>query len=205
MDAKAHWEQVYRDKGPDQVSWFQAEARLSRALIERAAPDRKAAILDVGAGASTLVDGLLASGYQRLTVLDLSAAALALTRRRLGEASGRISLIEGDVLATPFAHAAFDLWHDRAVFHFLTDAGQRARYVAQVRHAVRAGGHVLVATFADDGPRRCSGLDVTRYSPEALHEAFGPPFELVSSVREDHVTPRGEHQAFVYCLCRVPG
>jgi SAM-dependent methyltransferase len=204
MDTKAHWDKVYRDKGPDQVSWFQAEARLSRKLIERAAPDRNSSILDVGAGASTLVDGLLASGYRRLTVLDLSAAALALTQSRLGVEAQHVTLLEGDVLTTPFATAAFDVWHDRAVFHFLTDPAQRSRYIAQVRHAVRPGGHVLVATFADDGPLRCSGLDVSRYSAEELHGVFGADFQLVTSTREDHVTPSGAHQAFVYCLCRIP-
>ncbi|MHB1312170.1 MAG: class I SAM-dependent methyltransferase [Gemmatimonadaceae bacterium] len=204
MDAKAHWEKVYRDKGPDQVSWFQAEARLSRELIERAAPDRSASILDVGAGASTLVDGLLASGYRRLTVLDLSVAALEQTRRRLGADAVHVTLLEADVLTAPFAAAAFDVWHDRAVFHFLTDAAQRSRYIAQVRHAVRPGGHVLVATFADDGPLRCSGLEVARYSVEQLHGVFGAEFQLVTSTREDHVTPSGGHQAFVYCLCRTP-
>ncbi len=205
MGTKEHWEKVYRDKGPDQVSWFQAEAQLSRELIERAAPDRDAAILDVGAGASTLVDGLLAAGYRRLTVLDLSAAALARTRARLGDHAARVALLEADVLDVPLAPQTLDVWHDRAVFHFLTDDARRARYVAQVRHAVRPGGHVLVATFADDGPLRCSGLDVARYSPEALHRVFGGGFEPVTSVREDHVTPAGAHQAFVYCLCRVAG
>ena len=204
MDTKAHWEQVYREKGPDQVSWFQAEARLSRRLIEQAAPDRNASILDVGAGASTLVDGLLASGYRRLTVLDLSAAALALTRSRLGPGAEHVTLLEGDVLTASFATAAFDVWHDRAVFHCLTDAEQRRRYIAQVRHAVRPGGHVLVATFADDGPLRWSGLDVARYSADELHGVFGADFQLVTSTREDHVTPSGGHQAFVYCLGRVP-
>ena len=204
MDTKAHWEKVYRDKGPEQVSWFQVEARLSRTLIEQAAPSRDASILDVGAGASTLVDGLLASGYRRLTVLDLSAAALAQTRRRLGAAAEHVTLLGGDVLTAPFAAEALDVWHDRAVFHFLTDAAQRSRYLAQVRHAVRPGGHVLVATFADDGPLRCSGLDVMRYSAAELHGAFGEDFQLVSSTREDHVTPSGAHQAFVYCLCRIP-
>lgn len=204
MDAKAHWEKVYRDKGPDQVSWFQAEARLSQALIAQAAPDRHASILDVGAGASTLVDGLLELGYRRLTVLDLSAAALELTRRRLGAGAAHVTLLEADVLTAALAPAAFDVWHDRAVFHFLTDAAARSRYIAQVRHAVRPGGHVLVATFADDGPLRCSGLDVARYSADALHGVFGADFQLVTSTREDHVTPSGGHQAFVYCLCRTP-
>jgi 2-polyprenyl-3-methyl-5-hydroxy-6-metoxy-1,4-benzoquinol methylase len=203
MDRSAHWEQVYRMKGPDQVSWFQAEALLSRQLIERVAPDRAAPIIDIGAGASTLVDGLVASGYRNLTVLDLSPMALAIAQQRLGGGSAAVSWRTADVLAAVFAGACFDVWHDRAVFHFLTDPADRARYVAQVRHAVRPGGHVLVATFAEDGPTRCSGLEVSRYSPDTLHAEFGTGFRLLESHRELHTTPAGMKQAFTYCVCRV--
>lgn len=206
MDRSAHWEQVYRTKGPDQVSWFQAEALLSRALIEQAAPDRTASIIDVGAGASTLVDGLLGAGYQHITVVDLSSAALALTQRRLGDAAASVVWHEADVLTAELPGQHFDVWHDRAVFHFLVDSADRARYVEQVRRAVRPGGIVLVATFAEDGPTRCSGLDVARYSPAALHAQFGAEFELLESRREVHTTPSGASQAFTYCVCRyVPG
>lgn len=203
MDRSAHWEQVYRTKGPDQVSWFQAEALLSRHLIERVAPDRAASVIDIGAGASTLVDGLVASGYRNLTVLDLSPMALAVAQQRLGSVSAAVSWCTADVLAAVFVRGAFDVWHDRAVFHFLTDPADRARYVAQVRHAVRPGGHVLVATFAEDGPTRCSGLEVVRYSPDALHAEFGAGFRLLESHRELHTTPVGAKQAFTYCVCRV--
>ena len=202
MDAKTHWEQVYRDKGPDQCSWFQQEARLSREFIELVAPDRDASILDVGAGASTLVDGLLASGYRDVAVLDLSAAALAQARARLGAAAARVTWMEADVLQVPLTPASLDVWHDRAVFHFLTEERSRAQYVAQVRHAVRPGGHVLVATFAEDGPTRCSGLEVARYSATALRGEFGQDFRVVESRREEHHTPWGAVQAFTYCLCR---
>lgn len=208
MDRREHWEQVYRTKRPQHVSWFQAEARLSRRLIEAVAPDRDAAIIDVGAGASTLIDGLLASGYRNLTVLDLSTAALDQARQRLGESAAAVGWQVGDILDLPLERAAFDLWHDRAVFHFLSDPAERARYVGQVRHAVRPGGHVLVATFAEDGPLRCSGLDVVRYSPPALHAEFGDGFQFVEGHRELHTTPAGVGQAFSYCLCRraaVPG
>jgi SAM-dependent methyltransferase len=205
MERAAHWEQVYRTKGPDQVSWYQAEARLSRTLIERVAPDRASRVIDIGAGASTLVDGLLESGYRNLTVVDLSASALAISQQRLGDAAVDVTWQAADVLTVEFPVQPFDVWHDRAVFHFLTDAGDRARYVQQVRRAVRAGGHVLIATFAEDGPTRCSGLDVVRYSPMALHAEFGEHFALIESHREEHRTPSGATQAFSYCVCRVAG
>lgn len=203
MDRHEHWEQVYRTKGADQVSWFQAEARLSRELIVGAAPARDAAIIDIGAGASTLVDGLLNSGYRNITVVDISAAALDLTKQRLGTAAHSVTWQAADVLSADFPAHAFDVWHDRAVFHFLTDPADRAGYVAQVLHAVRPGGVVLVATFAEDGPLRCSGLEVARYSPVALHAQFGEAFTLVESHRELHTTPSGATQAFTYCVCRV--
>lgn len=198
-----HWEHVYRTKGPDQVSWFQAEARLSRELIERHAPARESRIIDIGAGASTLVDGLLAAGYRELTVLDLSSAALDIARRRIGDAANAVQWLAADVLTVELPAQQFDVWHDRAVFHFLTSATDRARYVAQVRHAVRPGGLVIVATFAEDGPTRCSGLDVARYSAGALHAEFGSGFTLLHSEREVHTTPSGAVQAFTYCLCRA--
>jgi ubiquinone/menaquinone biosynthesis C-methylase UbiE len=203
MDLRSHWERVYRAKGPDQLSWFQSEARMSRELIEQAAPDRDAHIVDVGAGASTLVDGLLASGYRRLTVLDLSDAAIQQAKQRLGPAADAVTWMVEDVLAASLADTSVDVWHDRAVFHFLTDPADRARYVSQVRRIVRPGGFVLVATFAEDGPTRCSGLEVARYSPTALHAEFGSDFRVVDSRREEHHTPWGTAQAFTYCLCRL--
>lgn len=203
MNGRAeHWEHVYRTKGPDQVSWYQAEARLSRQLIERLSPARSSAIIDIGAGASTLVDGLVDAGYSSLTVLDLSPAALQLARARLGDRGAGVTWQAGDVLDAALPEQAFDVWHDRAVFHFLTDADDRRRYVDQVRRAVRPGGLVIVATFAEDGPTRCSGLDVARYSPTQLHAEFGVPFALVESHRELHTTPGGATQAFTYCVCR---
>jgi len=201
-DQKTHWENVYRTKRPDEVSWYQREPSLSLELIRRAVPGPSAQIIDVGGGASTLVDGLLRAGYSNLTVLDLSATALAESRERLGESAARVQWLDDDVLSATLPEAAYDLWHDRAVFHFLTNVADRAAYVAQVRRAVRPGGHVLVATFAEDGPSKCSGLPVARYSPETLHHEFAGGFELVESVREQHVTPGGSTQSFLYCLCR---
>jgi SAM-dependent methyltransferase len=203
VDLKSHWERIYRDKLPTQVSWYQLHALRSLDLIRRVSPPPDGAIIDVGGGASTLIDDLLDAGYHDLTVLDLSAAALAETRTRLGAQAGGVRWIEANILDAPLPKAGFSVWHDRAVFHFLTAPVDRARYVAQVRQAVRPGGFVLVATFADDGPTRCSGLQVARYSPEALHAEFGAPFQLMASEREEHVTPAGVRQAFIYCLCRI--
>ena len=205
MDEKRHWETVYETKPTDAVSWFQSTAERSLALIRRVAPDLDAPIIDVGGGASVLVDDLLRSGYRDLTVLDLAGSALAVARARLGEAAAHVHWIEGDVRSVPLAKSRYAVWHDRAVFHFLTDASDRAAYVEQVRRAVRPGGFVLVATFAEDGPTRCSGLPVARYSADALHDEFGDEFQLLSSEREEHTTPSGARQSFVYCLCRWEG
>lgn len=202
MDRQAHWENVYRTKAPDSVSWFQPEARLSRTLIGRLAPDRDARIIDIGAGASVLVDHLLEDGYRDITVVDLSAAALDIARARLGARAASVEWVQADLLTATLPEGRYDVWHDRAVFHFLTAPEDRARYVAQVRRAVRPGGLVLVATFAEDGPARCSGLEVARYSPDALHGEFGEAFERLESHRELHQTPAGATQAFTYCACR---
>jgi SAM-dependent methyltransferase len=201
MDTRAHWDAIYREKGAEGVSWYQAEARLSLELIIRVAPP-DGRILDVGGGASRLVDGLLAAGYFNITVLDFSPAALEQARARLGVNGTTVSWIEADILTVSLPHHAMDVWHDRAVFHFLTAARDRERYVKQVGDALSPGGHVLVATFAEDGPTRCSGLEVVRYSPQALLHEFGADFQMVSSAREEHVTPAGVSQAFTYCLCR---
>lgn len=203
MSRAEHWEHVYQTKGPDQVSWFQAEAGLSRQLIEKLAPARSSAIIDIGAGASTLVDGLLDAGYGALTVLDLSPAALQLARARLGARGSRVQWLAADILDVTLPAETFDVWHDRAVFHFLTEEADRRRYVEQVHRAVRVGGLVIVATFAEDGPLRCSGLDVARYSPAQLHAALGERFALLESHRELHTTPSGATQAFTYDVCRL--
>lgn len=203
MNRKSHWDRVYREQLPEQVSWYQAESALSLRLIQQAVPETSAAIIDVGGGASTLVDGLLAAGYRRLTVLDLSRVALAAARLRLGAAAESVSWVQADVLSTSLRQDSFQLWHDRAVFHFLTEPTDRRRYLAQARAAVVPGGYVLMATFAPDAPPRCSGLEVARYSPEVLQAELGADFELQSSHREEHHTPRGLAQPFIYCLFRT--
>ena len=202
MDPKTHWETIYRTKDVHEVSWFQAEARRSLDLITRICPDRSAQIIDVGAGASVLVDNLLAAGYRDLSVLDVAEAALEISRNRLGAESAKVKWMRADVLRAQLDEGAYAVWHDRAVFHFLTNAADRQTYVEQVRRAVRPGGHVLVATFAEDGPEYCSGLPVVRYSAESLHSEFGTDFLLVRSEHEDHRTPRGAEQSFLFCLCR---
>ena len=203
MDTKSHWESVYETKPADAVSWFQPTAERSLALIRRIAPDLASPIIDVGGGASVLVDELLRAGYRDVTVLDLASTALSVAQKRLGADAARVQWLEGDVRTVSLPDAHYGVWHDRAVFHFLTDAADRAAYVRQVGRAVRPGGFVLVATFAEDGPTRCSGLPVARYSADALHDEFGSAFELVASEREIHHTPMGAEQAFIYCLCRL--
>lgn len=205
MSEKQHWETVYETKPADMVSWFQPSADRSRALIQRVAPDLDAPIIDVGGGASVLVDDLLHLGYRNITVLDLAASALGIARARLGAAASNVRWIEGDVRTVALPASTYAVWHDRAVFHFLTEAADRAAYVAQVRRAVRPGGFVIVATFAEDGPTKCSGLPVARYSADSLHDEFGAAFELMTTEREQHETPAGTQQAFIYCLCRMAG
>ncbi|MFN3593982.1 MAG: class I SAM-dependent methyltransferase [Thiobacillaceae bacterium] len=202
MQMKAHWERVYASKSPTEVSWFQPHAERSLKLIREAGMAASARIIDVGGGASTLVDDLLAAGYGNVTVLDLSAHALTAARARLGARAQRVDWLEADVLQAALPRHGYDVWHDRAVFHFLTDPADRRAYVRQVLHAVRPGGLVIVATFAPDGPERCSGLPVMRYDPDGLHAEFGAPFSLLHHEREAHHTPAGKVQQFIYCLCR---
>jgi len=200
MGANEHWEAVYGTKSTTEVSWFQREARVSLDLITRVAPDLGSAIIDVGGGASTLVDGLVSRGYRNVAVLDIAPAALEAARTRLGLAADSVCWVAADALVHSFLPHSVDVWHDRATFHFLTSPEDRREYVAQVVRAVRPNGHVIVATFAADGPTRCSGLDVCRYGPELLHDEFGSSFEMLAHVREEHVTPSGVRQWFQYCL-----
>jgi SAM-dependent methyltransferase len=202
MDRKQHWEKIYSTRAPDSVSWFQEHAALSVRLIHHTGLGKNAAIIDVGGGASRLVDDLVAEGYTDLTVLDLSSSAIAVAKQRLGRNADAVHWMEGDITRAEFPVHRFDIWHDRAVFHFLTDPADRRAYVEQVMKAVRPGGHVIVATFAEDGPDSCSGLPVMKYKPEALHDEFGDSFLLVEHEKESHHTPAGAVQQFVYCYCR---
>jgi SAM-dependent methyltransferase len=202
MDSRNHWEKVYATRNETEVSWYQPEATLSLSLIRRTLSDKSAAMIDVGGGASTLVDGLLAEGYTRVTVLDVSGSALARASARLGPVGARVTWLEADILDARLPDSKFDLWHDRAAFHFLTEPGDRRRYVDQMFGAVRVGGHVVLSTFAGNGPGRCSGLEVVRYEPYDLQAQLGSGFRLLESHREHHLTPAGAGQAFVYCLFR---
>lgn len=203
MNRSAHWEQVYRTRRTDEVSWFQSQPARSLRFIQQVNPPPGGPVIDLGGGASSLVDALLDAGYHDVTVLDIASTALAHARARLGERSARVRWIEGDVLDADLPAAGFAVWHDRAVFHFLTTADDQARYVARVRHALRPGGHVVIATFAEDGPTRCSGLEVSRYSAPELLEVFGDAFTLITSEREEHRTPSGAIQRFTWCVLRL--
>jgi SAM-dependent methyltransferase len=205
MQSKDHWEKVYTSKATNAVSWFQPHADTSVGLIKATGAALDASIIDVGGGASTLVDDLLALGYTNLTVLDLSAAALAAARQRLGGKASGVRWIEADITRANLPEREFDIWHDRAVFHFLTSPEDRAAYVQAVFRAVKPGGHVIVATFAEDGPNQCSGLPVLRYRPDELHAEFGEAFALLKHKKEAHHTPSGTVQQFVYCYCRRMG
>lgn len=203
MDAQDHWERIYKKKAPDAVSWYRPHLEMSLELIQRATADRSASIIDVGGGESTLVDDLLARGYRNLTILDISQTAIDVTKKRLVRASERLRWLTADITRTELERNAYDVWHDRAVFHFLTKMEDRIAYVWQAAKAVKPGGHVIVSTFGPEGPTKCSSLDVVRYDTEALHNEFGTGFHLLESFKELHRTPFGAVQRFLYCLCKV--
>ena len=202
MTAKTHWDSVYRTKAADAVSWYAPHLRESLRYVRQAASGKNAAIIDVGGGESTLVDDLLAAGYRDITVLDISATAIDVARRRLGSSGESVKWRVADILEVELAPARYDIWHDRAVYHFLTNDEQRQRYVEQVLVGLKPGGFAIVGTFGPEGPQTCSGLPVARYSPSELHRTFGAPFQLLDSSFEQHATPSGSRQQFVYCFCR---
>ena len=204
QSAKEHWEKVYQTKQPNAVSWFQERATRSLELVRSVGTSLNTNIIDVGGGTSTLVDDLLINGFKNISVLDLSASALDVARKRLGTEGDRVTWIPGDICTVTLPEQTYDIWHDRAVFHFLTDPVDRTAYVQQVMKSVKPGGHVIVATFSPDGPEQCSGLPVARYAPEELHQEFGPSFELIEHMNEEHKTPWGTVQHFVYCHCMKP-
>ena len=201
MQDKSHWERVYRTKSSSSLSWFQPRADQSLGIIQRIAAGKQPRIIDVGGGISTLADDLLGLHGFDVTVLDISERALEVARQRLASNAGKVRWLVGDITQLALPTQAYDIWHDRAVFHFMNTPEQRHAYIAQVRQAVRPGGHVIVAVFGPDGPIQCSGLPVMRYAPDALHAEFGNAFELVEHASEAHRTPAGVEQQFIYCHC----
>ena len=200
----AHWDAVYASKPPDQVSWFRPHLDGSLEYVRRSGIEREAAIIDVGGGASTLVDDLLDAGYSDVTVLDASREALRLARERLGERAGRATWLPADVTTAALPPGRFRFWHDRAVFHFLLQPDARARYVATLRRSVARGGYALIAAFGPRAPAKCSGLDVRRYDAGSLQAELGPGLERIADSVELHTTPSGAEQEFVYALFRRP-
>lgn len=201
--SRSHWEHVYETKAADALSWYAPHLDESLRYIERTGVDKDASIVDVGGGEATLVDDLLDAGYRRVSVLDISAKALEVCRARLGARAQTVTWLAADVLEHAFAPNSLDVWHDRAVFHFLTEPRQRRAYVAQVLRALRPGGFAIVGAFGPHGPAQCSGLPVARYSSDELHGEFGAPFRLLDHTLSLHTTPWGATQQFVYCYCRL--
>lgn len=205
MDS-THWNAIYAAKTAEQVTWYQPHLALSLGMIERATSgDRDAAIIDVGGGESTLIDDLWAAGYRKLTLVDLSPTAVECVRHRHQAAGIEAKLISGDVTSISLPEHAIDVWHDRAVFHFLTSPDAQRAYLSQLERALSPRGQLVIATFALDGPSRCSGLDVVRYSANSLGETLGPSFRLVEHSDELHHTPSGITQAFNYCRFTFTG
>jgi SAM-dependent methyltransferase len=200
-DRHDHWQKVYTSKGENEVSWFQESPAPSLELIERAGANPASEIIDIGGGASRLVDALIERGFSAVTVLDLSEAALATAKARLGARADQVRWVAGDVTIWD-PRQSYDIWHDRAAFHFLTEARDRAAYLSRLRQAVRPGGHAIIATFALDGPERCSGLPVMRYDAASLGEALGEDFALVETRRHLHTTPWQSAQQFQFSIFR---
>lgn len=192
-----HWERVWSDKAPDQVSWYQDEPGRSLEWIQSINPDREGAIVDVGGGASTLVDHLLEQGYTNVTVLDIAKNALERAKKRLGQTAAQVTWRVADVIQAELG-GPYHLWHDRAVFHFLVDPDDRAAYRKVLLRSLAPGGHVILATFALDGSEKCSGLPVERYDAEGLLREIGDGFEKVQEAREEHKTPWGDVQPFQF-------
>jgi SAM-dependent methyltransferase len=198
MHSKTHWEHIYETKTPEETSWYQPHLEISTAWIKEAAGDTRASIIDIGAGESTLVDDLLIAGFQSITLLDISEAALAKSRHRLGAAADKVIWLTGDVTRVPLPADTYEIWHDRAVFHFLTEPGDQAAYVRQATASVRRGGSLIMATFGPQGPTKCSELSTARYSVESLKRLMMPSFQLLRSRIVEHQTPAGHTQQFLY-------
>ena len=194
---KTHWQNIYRERTPSEVSWYQKKPQLSLDLIHDAGVNEDDAIIDIGGGASVLVDHLVEQGFRHLAVLDISATALNQTKQRLGPAAEQIEWFETDVTSFQAPHQ-YDIWHDRAVFHFLTDASDRKQYVKTLKQSLKPGGNLILAAFAIGGPTKCSGLDIVQYDTEKLIAELGSGFTLVEETSETHITPSKQEQQFAY-------
>lgn len=203
MDRKEHWEGVYQSKPANRLGWYKPQLQTSLTLIRDLDLDKDAPIIDAGGGASTLIDDLLDDGHRSITVLDLSASALAQSKTRLGERAGSVTWLVGDITTAELPVNHFEVWHDRAVFHFLTDDQQQRQYRDNMLAALKPGGHLIIGAFAPEAPPKCSGLPVQRYSLELLVETLGDEFELLRQHKELHVTPGGVEQMYLFCQFRL--
>lgn len=197
FDRKAHWQNVYQEKSALDVSWYQKEPALSLKLIRSTQVASDESIIDVGGGASLLVDYLCREGFMNLAVLDISDNALASAKKRLGDSAKNVEWFEADITQFNAPHQ-FSLWHDRAVFHFLTDQSDRKSYVEALKCALKSGGHLIIAAFAIGGPEKCSGLEIVQYDSDKLIAELGEDFELVEERNEVHITPSNKEQKFMY-------
>ena len=205
MTRKTHWERIFAEKEPQDLTWYQETPTVTLRMLESAGATPASSLIDVGGGAARLVEHLVSRGYENLTVLDISSVALDRSRKQLGPSAKTVQWIAADVLEAELPQR-YDIWHDRAVFHFLTDPDERRRYANKLYDALASGGHAIITTFAEDGPEKCSGLACARYSPETLHAELGTDrFRLLDSSRETHLTPRGQEQRFQCSLLqKVP-
>lgn len=199
-DPKLHWENIYKIKSSSDVSWYQPHLEKSLELILELGIPKDSGIIDVGGGASTLPDDLLSEGFSNITVLDISGEALEVSKKRLANKAHAIQWLEADITTAKLKSNHYSLWHDRAVFHFLTSQEDRQKYVNTLRNAVKSQGHVLIATFGLNGPLKCSGLEIVRYSAEGLQKELGQEFQLEKQLTETHSTPFNTTQEFLYCL-----
>ena len=205
MSTKTHWENVYQTRLSKELGWYKPHLQISLTWIEQLGLAPDASIIDIGGGASTLVDDLLDAGYRSLTVLDISEQAVSLVKERLGRKADLVTWLNGDITAVALPARSYDLWHDRAVFHFLTETDAQQRYLDRLRDALKPGGHLIIGTFAPEAPPRCSGLPVQRYDRDELVARLGAEFELQHHDKEMHLTPGGVEQMYLYCHFRRVG
>ena len=202
MERKSHWQNIYHTKDSKQVSWYTPHLAESLRLILSLNLSKEDPMIDVGSGASTLVDDLLKEGFNHITVLDISSQALEVAKKRLGEKAQKVKWVISDITTAALPKTYYTLWHDRAVFHFLTKEEDRQKYKEHLRQSLKPGGYFIVSTFSPEGPPQCSGLEVQRYSPDTLGSELGKDFLLMKSFKESHHTPFQTVQDFTYCLFR---